>query len=129
MALQTRVHRNVEVVLTNKNGIFVSVKRKFPGMTETIFCFVEIFGKKTFRGVTRITSRHILVRTFEPTFILVAHNMAIHAGLWIIFEISIALPIDEGIRAETQYKTNECADQEYGREVYFQICLQIFLTE
>jgi len=97
MALQTRVHRNVEVVLTNKDGIFVSVKCKFPGMAETIFCFVKIFGKETFGGMTRITSRHILVRTFEPTFILIAHNMAIHAGLRIILEISIALSIDEGI--------------------------------
>jgi|GEM_PF-3606559 len=86
-------------------------------MTETVFSFIEIFGEETFRSVAGITGRHVFMRTFEPTFILVAHYMAVHTSFRIILKVGIALTVNKSVGPKAQDKTDQCSENKNGREM------------
>jgi hypothetical protein len=83
VALKTSAHGDGEVMLADADGV-PEAGGKLPAVIKTIFEFYKPLGVKTFRSMTGVASGMRSVRIFDPTLILVAHDVAVHTGRGVI---------------------------------------------
>jgi hypothetical protein len=82
------------------DGFVKVLERKTLRMPVTVFRFAEVFGDEAMRRVTVVAGGHGMMRRFEPAIVLIAHDVAVHAGLGIIREIRKTFRIMKRVRPE-----------------------------
>jgi hypothetical protein len=83
VALKTSAHGDGEVMLADANRV-PKAGGELPAVIKTVFKFYKPLGVKAFRSMTGITSGMGPMRIFDPTLILIAHDMAVDTCLRVI---------------------------------------------
>lgn len=84
------------IKLSNMDVFRIVVKCEGKAVVETVDAFDDPLVKIAVGSVTVIARRHRLVRRVAPPIELLAHDMAVHAGVWIIREVGEAFGVNKG---------------------------------
>jgi hypothetical protein len=71
-------------VLFDLNVVLVAARCEVERMPETVGSLCRVLAEKILRCVTAIAHGDCTVRRLEPTVVLLAHDVTIGAGCWII---------------------------------------------
>jgi hypothetical protein len=66
------------------NRVWVVAAGEIEGMPETVIRFDRVLPDDVVRGVTVVASRCVVMAGLDPTVVLLAHDVTIHAGLRIV---------------------------------------------
>ena len=67
------------------------------GVPKAILGFGEVLANKIMRNMTRVAGGKRLVAGLCPAVKLLTHDVAVHAGLWIVREVRRSLRIDKRV--------------------------------
>jgi hypothetical protein len=81
-------------------------------MPEAVRCFYRVFADEVCRRVAAIAACHRAVRRLEPAVELLAHDVAVRAGLRVIRQIGPAPGICESVYADTDSDADNHAKQD-----------------
>ncbi len=101
---------NFQIMPFDLNRLVKTAERKIIRMPETVRGFRIVFADCIGRRVAVVTGRGGVVARFQPTAVLLFHNMAVGARSRVVAHIRIAFRIDERIKTDTDRQAECRAD-------------------
>ena len=95
VAFAAGVFRNFAIKFSYADRFGEISRGKSEGMVVAVYSLDKVFVEKTFRGVAVIAGGHVLVAAFDPTVIMVVHDMTVGAGHGIIEHIGCPIRVYE----------------------------------
>lgn len=107
MTVDTVVLQNRGVARSDSNWLVKVLKGETLGMPEAVLRLGEVLAHQVVGRVAIVARRHRVMAGVLPAGIVVAHDVAVHAGLRIVAEIGPSLREGEGVTT----RANQDADQ------------------
>ena len=97
MAVQAVVQHDIAADRSHFNGFLEVHQGERSGVRIAILELGGVLAEEIVGHMATVAGRHGFVRTVRPTVILIAHDVAVHAGLGIIEEIGPALGVGKRV--------------------------------
>ena len=112
MALDTVVLQDGSILAVNANWFVEVLQGKALGMPEAVLGFGEILANEVVGQMTIDATGNSMVTGLLPAIVLLAHDMAVHAGFGVAAEITQPFAVIDGVRTRPCANADQCPDED-----------------
>jgi hypothetical protein len=112
MALNAVVLQNGSVLAVNANRLVEVLQGKPLGVPEAVLCLGEILANKVVGQMAIHATGYSMMTGLLPAIVLLAHDMAVHAGFGVAAEITQPFAVIDGVRTRPCANADQCPDED-----------------
>lgn len=112
MALDTVVLKDGSVLAVDANRLVEVLQGEALGVPEAVLCFGKVLANKVVGQMAIDATGCCMVTGLLPAIVLLAHDMAVHAGFGIAAEIAQPLTVVNGVCSRARTNADQCPDKD-----------------
>lgn len=112
VAAEARAFHHVETVFLDDDGFMKILKSERRRVSKAVQSLHGVLSDKVMRQMAVVAFGHMVMGRLLPGVHIVAHNVAIDAGLGIVGQVRISPGVNERIRTKTDHQTEQSKNQQ-----------------